>query len=94
MSTPAATSLVVSGLRLSERTVTEQWGRNAKRHTAVESPARPAPTTATRIVSMFRADEGSRSPLRSSSMGREVWWPRWGQQLPESFQEGEEMVTP
>lgn len=47
ISMPGATSLVVSGLNLSEMTVMEHRGTNLEMHRAVESPITPAPTTAT-----------------------------------------------
>lgn len=52
ISIPGATSLVVSGLNLSEMTVMEHRGTSLEAHRAVASPATPAPTTATWAVSM------------------------------------------
>lgn len=44
---PAAPSLVVSGLNFSARRVTEHRGRASAMQTAVENPTTPPPTTAT-----------------------------------------------
>lgn len=52
MSIPAATLLVVSGVNLSEMTVTEHRGTSWEMQVAVDSPITPAPTTAIRTVSM------------------------------------------
>lgn len=43
---------MVSGVNLSEMTVTEHRGIDLEMHRAVESPITPAPTTATLTVSM------------------------------------------
>lgn len=60
---PAATSLVVPGLDLSEMTVMEHRGTKWGMHMAVASPTTPAPTTAIRVVSMGLA--GGREGLQA-----------------------------
>lgn len=51
ISIPAATSLVVSGVNLSEMTVMELPGTSLEMHTAVDSPITPAPMTAMHTMS-------------------------------------------
>lgn len=62
---PAAPSLVVFGLNVSARTVTEQKGRASAMQTAVERPITPAPTTT--ILTLFILDRPA-SPTGSGEL--------------------------